>query len=163
MVPRRLHCQEGGLRWKLQQELTCRLAGYHLQGRQGLCLTQHSSPSQRQTDIIDFKRGFIKGMLPGCLQLTPVHPWNPSLLRFLASNWNQLGDVRGNTVVHTFPSFSLTTSQWHAEVSSMGHAVLLVHVQPPDSAVKQPWSISTLSWILWQESLLQNVEHGAEY
>lgn len=45
----------------------------------------------------------------------------------------------------------------------MGHAVLLVHVQPPDSAVKQPWSISTLSWILWQESLLENVEHGAEY
>ena len=45
----------------------------------------------------------------------------------------------------------------------MGHAVLLVHEQPADSAVTQPRSVSTLSWILWQESLLQNVKHGAEY
>ena len=68
----------------------------------------------------------MKGTLPGCLDPTPVQPWDSSLLRLLGCLEDKMRELGRNKVGIDFLSFLLTSSLLYVGVQSICHPVLVV-------------------------------------
>ena len=134
---RRLHSQEEGLSCEPHHQENWKLGGISkvLEGRRS---SQHPLVHwglwslSEQTGRCKFKRGSIKGTLPGGFNPTPVQPLDQSLFRL---QWwdSSLGqDVSRNKLGKAFLLSSFISCLWYAAVWSVCSVAPVVSIQPPD-------------------------------